>query len=385
MKRKICIITGSRAEYGLLETLIKLIQKDKDLSLQLVVTGTHLSPEFGYTIKEIKKDRCPISRKLEILLSSDTAQSITKSTGLAMISFADSLYELKPDLLILLGDRFEMLAAASAAHLANIPIAHISGGEITEGSFDDAIRHSITKMSWWHFVATKDYQRRVMQLGEDKSRIFITGGMGIDMIKNTKLFSKVDLQKSLKCKFSKKNLLISFHPETLGTKSSQNHLMEILSSLELLKETSLFFTAPNADSQGRTISKMIEDYVKGNHNSYYFKSLGKERYLSMLKYVDGIVGNSSSGLTEAPNFKVATINLGNRQKGRSKAASIIDCEIKREEISKAIEKIYLASYKNKLKKVVNTYGKGGASKKIFKIIKFKKIPKNLQKTFIDLK
>nr|ADI22455.1 UDP-N-acetylglucosamine 2-epimerase [uncultured gamma proteobacterium HF0500_05P21] len=385
MKKKICIVTGTRAEYGQLRRLIELVQKDTNLDLQLLVTGTHLSHEFGYTVNEIENDGFPITRELEMLISSDTPQSISKSTGLAMISFADAFSELRPNLVVLLGDRYEIFAAATSAYLAQIPIAHLHGGEITQGAFDDAIRHSITKMSWWHFVATAEFKKRVMQLGEDSSRIFVTGGMGVDMIQSVKLLEKSELEENLKCRFGERNLLITYHPETLGAESSKNLFGEIIQALSLLQDTMLFFTAPNSDTDGRIISKMIENYVNKNDNAYYFKSMGTQKFLSTLQYIDGIVGNSSSGITEVPSFKIATINLGDRQKGRPKAESVIDCGIEKTQIFEAIQKIYSKSFISKLNTVVNPYGEGGGSEKILQIIKSRDLPTTLQKEFKDVK
>ncbi len=384
MKKKICIITGSRAEYGLLRRLISLVNHDHELDLNLIVTGTHLSHEHGYTVDEIRNDGTPITSEVEILLSSDTPQSVTKSTGIAMISFADIYADIKPDLIVILGDRFEILAAANAGHLSGIPIAHIHGGEVTEGAVDDAIRHSITKMSWWHFVATDEFKRRVVQLGEKPDRIFVTGGMGVDIVRNTKLKNREDLEEELGINFDKKNLLITYHPETLGSKDSSSIFKEIIMALEELDRTNLFFTAPNSDAEGKTIAKMIEEFVERENNAFYFKSLGIINFLSMLQFVDAMVGNSSSGLLEAPSFKIGTINIGNRQKGRPKSESIIDCDLEKSNILSAIKTIYTDDFQKLLRTAKNPYGDGGSSEKILSIIKNHSIPENLQKGFHDV-
>ena len=301
-----------------------------------------------------------------------------------MISFADSLYELKPDLLILLGDRFEMLAAASAAHLANIPIAHISGGEITEGSFDDAIRHSITKMSWWHFVAAEDYRKRVIQLGEDPQRVHLVGGMGVDGIKNAILLSKSNFEKEIGFNLGRKNLLVTYHPVTLENETSKDDFNELLKCLDQLNNTNIIFTLANSDTHGRVINSMIHSFVDDHPTtSKAFISMGQINYLSALQYVDAVVGNSSSGLLEAPTFKIGTINIGDRQKGRLKAHSVIDCVPSAASITSAIEKLYSTDLQTKLKTVKNPYGDGNSSEKIVNILKQISIDGLTQKRFID--
>jgi len=386
MKRhKICIVTGSRAEYGLLFWLMKGIQKEPKLELQIIATGMHLSPEFGFTYKEIEKDGFQINKKVEMLLSADTPSAISKSTGVAMIGFADAFADLKPDIVILLGDRFELFSAAFCAHVAKIPIAHISGGETTAGAFDEAIRHSITKMSWWHFVAADEYKRRVIQLGEDSKRIILVGGLGVDNIMKTPLLTKSELEKRIGFKFGTKNLLVTFHPVTLEKKTAKDQCIELLNTLERLNNTQIIFTYPNADTDGRIIKKLIDLFAKKHADiTAVFPSLGQLNYLSTLQYVDGLVGNSSSGLAEAPTFKIGTINIGDRQKGRLKAKSVINCIPEQKSITNAINKLYSKEFQKKLKTVQNPYGHGNAADKILDILKKHPVPKELKKEFIDI-
>ena len=383
--RKICVVTGSRAEYGLLRYLMNEIHSSSEFKLQIIATGMHLSPEFGLTYQEIEKDGFIINEKVEMLLSSDTSSSISKSTGLGIIGLSDAYNKLSPDLLILLGDRYEILAAANAAMFAKIPIAHIHGGETTEGAFDEAIRHSITKMAWFHFVAAPEYEKRVVQLGENPKRVFNVGGLGVDAIKQTKLLSKKELMEKMNIKFGKKNLLITYHPTTLEKEPSQKNFKNLINVLKGLKETYLIFTMPNSDSGGRVIKSMIKEFININPEfSISFTSMGSLNYLSTLQFVDGVVGNSSSGLIEAPTFKIGTINIGDRQKGRLKAKSVIDSCSDQESISTAVKKLYSKNFQSKLKTVSNPYGKGKATKKILKKIKTIKIPNELKKEFYDL-
>lgn len=385
MKRKICIVTGTRAEYGLLYWLIKEIQEDSDLDLQIIATGMHLSPEFGLTYRQIEKDGFKIDRKIEILLSSDTPVGISKSMGLGMIGFAEAYSDLKPDIVVLLGDRFELLSAASAAMITRIPIAHLYGGETTEGAFDEAIRHSITKMSHLHFTATEEYRNRVIQLGENPDGVFNVGGLGIDNIRKLKLMDREEFEDSIDFKLGTKNLLITFHSVTLEHGTSGKQFQNLLDALDELDSTRFIFTKPNADTEGRVIIKMIDDYVSRNsHKAIAFVSLGQLRYLSAMQFVDGIVGNSSSGLAEAPTFKIGTINIGDRQRGRIKAESVIDSESTKESILTAIRKLYLKEFKAKLKNVKNPYGEGGATEKIKKVLKEKDLADILKKEFYDI-
>ncbi|MGJ0329167.1 UDP-N-acetylglucosamine 2-epimerase [Aliarcobacter cryaerophilus] len=383
--KKICVVTGTRAEYGLLYWLLKEIEADKDLELQLIATGMHLSPEFGLTYQTIEKE-FKINKKIEMLLSSDTSVGISKSMGLAQISFAESYDELKPDIVIVLGDRYEIFSATSAAMIAKIPIAHLHGGEKTEGAFDESIRHSITKMSHLHFTATNEYKNRVIQLGEHPSRVFNVGGMGIENIKRLKLLSKDEFEKSIEFKLNSKNILVTFHPVTLENSTAQEQFKELLGAIDELEDTNIIFTKANSDTDGRVINQMIDEYVTKNSNkSIVFTSLGQLRYLSALQYVDAVVGNSSSGLAEAPSFKIATINIGDRQKGRIKASSVIDCEPNKDSILKSFEKLYSKEFQETLKTTINPYGDGCASKKIVEVLKNVDLENILKKSFYDLR
>ena len=386
MKRKICFITGTRAEYGLLRQLIIGASKDKSIYSQLIVTGTHLSKLHGLTYKEIEADGILISQKINLRIKGDTAQDVLSAMSHALNGFSSALSNLKPDLIVLLGDRYEIFAAASAATILNIPIAHIHGGETTEGAYDEAMRHSITKMSHIHFVAAAEYKRRVRQLGEDLKNIFLVGGLGVDAIHGLKLLSKTELEKELNLLFGKKNLLITVHPETLEKdKSSQDQVRELLSSLRKLKDTKFIFTLPNADTNNLQISKMIKKFQSEHPESAnIYTSLGQIKYLSALRFMDGVIGNSSSGLLEAPSFKIGTINIGGRQSGRLKARSVIDVTFERAKISKAINHLYSKTFQNNLSKVINPYGKPGASKKILKIIKNFPLENIIKKQFHDL-
>ncbi len=381
---KLCVVTGTRAEYGLLFWLMKEIQADLALQLQLIVTGMHLSPEFGLTYKEIEKEFV-IDKKIEMLLSSDTPIGISKSIALAQISFAEAYEDLKPDLVIVLGDRYEIFAAASAAMVARIPIAHLHGGETTEGAFDEAMRHSITKMSHLHFTGTEEYRKRVIQLGEQPERVFNVGGMGIENIQRLPLLSKSEFEKSIDFKLADKNLLITFHPVTLEDATAEIQFAELLAALDNLENTHLIFTKANSDTAGRVINQMVDTYVSTNlHKAVAFTSLGQLRYLSALQYVDAVVGNSSSGLTEAPSFKVGTINIGDRQKGRIKSVSVIDCEPNQAAISQALVKLYSEEFQEILLGVRNPYGDGCPAKKIIELIRKENLKKIIKKTFFDL-
>jgi GDP/UDP-N,N'-diacetylbacillosamine 2-epimerase (hydrolysing) len=360
------------------------IKNDADLNLQVIATGMHLSPEFGLTYKSIEADGFVIKRKVEMLTSSDTSVGIAKSMGLGMIGFADALDELNPDLIVVLGDRFEIFAAVSAALVARIPVAHLHGGESSEGLIDEAIRHSITKMSHLHFVAAGEYKQRVTQLGEQPDRVFLVGGLGIDNIKRLKLLERAALEADLGFKFDKRNLLITFHPVTLEHASAANQMQELLSALTKLKDTQLIFTMPNADTDGRVLIKMVEQYVSRHSNAHAFTSLGQLRYLSCLAQVDGVVGNSSSGLTEVPSFKKGTINIGDRQRGRLQAASVINCGPTQQNISDAIYKLYSPNFQMSLSHVSNPYGEGGASEEVVRILKTISLDCLLKKIFHDV-
>lgn len=365
---KVCVVTGTRADYGLLRHVMGEIDSSDELELQIVATGAHLSPEFGLTYREIEADGFTIDRKVEMLLSADTHTAISTSIGLATIGMGQAIDQLQPDLLLLLGDRYEILAAATAALVARVPIAHLHGGEATEGAIDEAIRHSITKMSHLHFVAAQAYRDRVVQLGETPERVHIVGGLGVDSIRRTPLMDRAELESSMGFRFGPRNLLITFHPATLERSSASDQLRELLSALKQLEETHLVFTMPNADTDGRALFSMIEDFVADRAQAVAFASLGYVRYLSCLAVVDGVVGNSSSGLLEAPSFGIGTVNIGDRQTGRLKATSVIDCEPTAEAIGRALGELYSDAFQERLKDVVNPYGHGGASAAIVRII-----------------
>ena len=384
-KRRICVVTGTRAEYGLLYWLMKEIDADKDLELQIIVTGMHVSPEFGLTYKIIENDGFVISRKIDMLLSSDTPVGISKSMGLAVIGFADAFADLDPELVVVLGDRYEIMSAASAAMVANIPIAHLHGGERTEGAFDESIRHSITKMSHLHFTATDEYRRRVIQLGEQPDRVFNVGAIGIDSIKKLKLLSRKEVEKTVGFKFKRHNLLVTFHPVTLEPSSARHQFDSLLCSLDDLKDTHIIFTKSNSDVGGREINEMIDCYVDNNPDkSNAHVNLGQLRYLSAMKYMSGVIGNSSSGLIEAPSLHVGTINIGDRQKGRVRGESVIDCPASHNEINNAFSTLFSSRFQKKLLDVDNPYGDGDTTNKIFNIIQDFPLEGILKKHFYDV-
>lgn len=385
MSRRVCVVTGTRAEFGLLRWLMEAINIDPQLTLQVVVTGMHLSPEFGSTYEEIEEAGFSIDAKVEMLVSSDTSVAITKSTGLGMIGFADAYSRLAPDMVVVLGDRFEIFAAATAAMIADIPIAHIHGGETTEGAFDEAIRHSITKMSLLHFVAADEYRRRVIQLGENPDRVFNVGGMGVDAIKRIQPLTRKELESVLDLRFKSKNLMITYHPVTREDgASSAEQLQELLDAVVELKDTLLIFTMPNADTGGRELRKMVEDFVDAHPLARAYTSLGQLRYLSCLAQVDAVVGNSSSGLLEAPALKVGSINIGERQAGRLCASSVINCEAQRDSIKAAITKVFSSDFVSKLQAVKNPYGDGRSVEKIVPILKSINTDLLSRKSFFDI-
>jgi GDP/UDP-N,N'-diacetylbacillosamine 2-epimerase (hydrolysing) len=384
MSRKICVVTGTRAEFGLLRWLMQEVKESATLELQVIATGMHLSPEFGLTYREIEEAGFRIDARVEMLISADTSTAVTKSMGLGLIGYADTYERLSPDIIVLLGDRFEIFAAAAAAMIAGIPIAHIHGGETTEGAFDEAIRHSITKMAHLHFVAAEDYRRRVIQLGEHPGRVFLVGGLGIDAIKRSKLLGREALEESLNFRFGLKNLLITFHPVTLEGNSSRQQIKELLAALDCHNDTNLIFTMPNADTGGRELAAMVENFVQSHPNARSYTSLGQLRYLSCLQFVDGVIGNSSSGITEAPSMGTATINIGTRQKGRLSAPSVIHCPPDFKSINNAIHALYDPSFRGKLCTTVNPYGDGGASLRIVEVLTKYPLENIKKKSFFDM-
>lgn len=367
--KKICVVTGTRAEYGLLRPVIKRIEEDKDLELVLVATGMHLSPEFGLTYKEIEKDGFRIAARNEMLLSADTPSSIAKSIGLGIIGFADILSDCNLDLVVLLGDRFEMLAAASVALVNRIPIAHIHGGELTEGAIDDAIRHSLTKMSSLHFVSTEEYRKRVIQMGEQPKNVFCVGSLGVESIKNLQLLKKAELEKIIDYHFNKTTILVTFHPVTLEQNTSEMQMKELLDALNDF-EVNIIFTKANADTDGRIINQMIDEYVDDHkENSAAYTSLGQLNYLSALQYCTAVVGNSSSGILEAPSFGIPTVNIGKRQKGRIMTESVICCGSTKKEICQALKKALSTEFSKRCQFSINPYEKEDTSKNIISEIK----------------
>ncbi|MFZ0578569.1 MAG: UDP-N-acetylglucosamine 2-epimerase [Psychrobacillus psychrotolerans] len=375
MRRKICVVSGTRAEYGLLYWLMKEIQQDDELELQIVATGMHLSPEFGLTYKQMEEDGFNIDEKVEMLLSSDTTIGVAKSIGLATIGFADAFDRLKPDILVILGDRFEMLAVAQTALIMQLPIVHLHGGELTFGAYDDSIRHSITKMASWHFVSTESHRKRVIQLGEHPERVWNVGALGIENTLKIPLLSKAELCADLKLDDSKPFFLITYHPET---NSNAKGIYPLLSALNRYQDVYLIFTKANADNGGRTINEAIEQFILKNPNACLFESLGQLRYLSAVKHAEIIIGNSSSGLIEVPYLRTPTVNCGNRQLGRECPSSVIQTSTDENSIFEAIETAL--KFQGPYEQI---FGDGEVAKKIIK--KIKKFPsQTIQKEFYDL-
>jgi UDP-hydrolysing UDP-N-acetyl-D-glucosamine 2-epimerase len=383
-KRKIAVVTGTRAEYGLLYWILQKTHGDPDLILQLVVTGMHLSPEFGLTVKEIEADGFPISERVEMLLSSDTEVGLSTSMGLGIMGFASAFSRLRPDILVLLGDRFEILAAATAAVVARIPIAHIHGGESSEGAIDEAFRHAVTKMSHIHFPAVDLYARRIRQMGEDPEKIFTLGAPGLDHIYLTHLPEREDLQSELGIDLTKGVALITYHAVTLEFSTARQHMANLLAAIGG-RDLTLVFTYANADTGGRVINQMIEEFVKNEPHAYAFPSLGQRRYLGLLRMADVMVGNSSSGIIEAPSFKLPVVNIGDRQRGRVRAANVIDCGVQRQEISMALDQALSREFRESLKDLVNPYRRGRTSSQIVSVLKEIELGEALiKKRFQDL-
>lgn len=385
MSRKICVVTGSRAEFGLLRCLMQDIADAPDLELQVAATGMHLSPEYGLTYREIEAAGFSIAARVEMLLGADTPSAIAKSMGLGMIGFADAFARLAPDIVVVLGDRFEILSAASAALVARIPLAHLHGGELTEAAFDDAIRHAITKMSHLHFVAAEDYRRRVIQLGEPPDRVFNVGGLGVDAIKRLALLPRDALEADLGFELGPRSLLVTFHPVTLeGEAESTRQMRALLDALAALDDVRLVFTLPNADTGGKALARMVERFVAHHPRASHHASLGQLRYLSLLAQVDAVVGNSSSGLAEAPTFGVPTVNIGDRQNGRLQAQSVINSVPAEAAILEAIQLAFSSGFRRGIGGVVNPYGDGGAASKIVEVLSTHPLSDLLAKRFHDL-
>ena len=379
---KLAVITGSRAEYGLLRWILEYLKEDSEIDLQLIVTGMHLSHEFGYTVNEIINDGFTITKKVEMLLSSDTPTGISKSIGLGVISFSEVFEVIEPDLVLVLGDRFEIFSAATAAMIRNIPIAHIHGGESTEGLIDEAIRHSITKMSHIHFTSTEEYRKRVIQLGENPKNVFNYGAPGLDNINKINLLERKVTLSFLELESDDKYFLITFHPVTLEKNSSKVDIEELLKALIEFDSYKLVFTATNSDTDGRIILKTISDFVAKNKNrARLFYSLGQKKYLSTLKHAELLIGNSSSGIIETPSLFKPSINIGNRQKGRVKAKSVIDSKQSLEAIKRSIKLGISKNFQKNLKDLTNPYGKGDSSIKIVEQIKKINLNELLAKKF----
>lgn len=382
--RRVCVVTGTRAEYGLLRWIMWEIREDPEMSLQILVTGMHLSPEFGLTFQDIEKDGFEISAKVEMLLSSDSPVGIAKSIGLGIIGMADTFQQLRPDIVLILGDRFEILAAAQAAMVARIPVAHLYGGEATEGVIDESIRHAVTKMSHFHFVTAEEYRRRVIQLGENPKYVFNFGAPGLDNLNRLRLLSVNELEKELEFELGDPTFLVTYHPVTLDHRCPENRCAELLSALDEFPEARIIFTKSNADTEGRIINQMIHSYVaERSGRTAAFMSLGQRLYLSALKHSDIVIGNSSSGLLEAPSLSTPTVNIGPRQRGRIRAASVVDCEEEREEIVEAIHTVLRKDFKSYFRDFTSPYGKAGASVRIKEKLKNLSLEDVLMKTFYD--
>ncbi|WP_258171040.1 UDP-N-acetylglucosamine 2-epimerase [Paenibacillus sp. R14(2021)] len=385
-KRKICVVTGTRAEYGLLTPLLQELNEDPDIELQLLVTGMHLSPEFGLTVRQIETDGFKIDAKVEMLLSSDTAVGITKSMGLALIGFADAMERLSPDIIVLLGDRYEIMTAAQAAMIANVPIAHLHGGESTEGAVDEAIRHSVTKMAHMHFTATEKYRQRVIQMGENPDSVHNVGAIGLDNIRKLRLLDKHELEQALDFEFGTTNLLVTYHPLTLAKQSSSELIAQLLDALDCFPDAKIIFTKPNSDMDGRVIGAMMDEYAACHPERVKcFTSLGQLRYLSALGHVSAVIGNSSSGIFEAPMFHIPTVNIGNRQGGRMKGPSVIDCGTSSTDIVRAINYALTPSFQESLRSMSSIYGDGNTAPKIKAVLKHISLEGVLYKSFYEIK
>ncbi|EAJ9135792.1 GDP-N,N'-diacetylbacillosamine 2-epimerase (hydrolyzing) [Campylobacter jejuni] len=382
-KRKICIVSATRAEWYLLRNLCHEIQNDKDLSLQIIATGAHLSPEFGLTYKEIEKE-FKITKKIPILLANDDKISLCKSMSLAFSAFSDAFEDLKPDMVVILGDRYEMLSVASVCLLMHIPLVHLCGGELTLGAIDDSIRHSISKMSHLHFVSHEIYKKRLLQLGEEEKRVFNIGSLASTIIKNMNFLNKKDLEKALEMKLDKELYLITYHPLTLNVKNTQKEIKTLLKKLDTLKNASLIFTKANADENGLLINEILQNYCqKNSHKAKLFDNLGSQKYLSLMKIAKAMIGNSSSSISESPFFKTPCINIGDRQKGRLRTQNIIDCEIN--DLDQAFEKLESKEFKQNLKNFKNPYDNDKNPNKFIKTcLKNANLDTILHKNFIDL-
>ncbi len=383
--RKICVFTGTRADYGLLQPLMRGIAETPGLELQVIASGMHLSPEFGNTYREIENDGFRIDARVEILLSSDTPVGIAKSTGLGLINYSETLSRLQPDLVVILGDRFEAFAMAASSVICRIPVAHLHGGELSFGVIDEAFRHGISKMSHLHFTSTEEYRKRVIQLGEAPERVFNVGAIGVENIKSLPLLDRHTLENEINFDLGKGALLVTFHPATLEHNTTVHQFHELLMALQEFPELNIIFTKANADMDGRAINLMIDDFVEQHpSNTCSFTSMGQLKYLSAMRQVKAVVGNSSSGIIEAPSLKVPTVNIGDRQKGRIKATSVIDCEPTKAAVCKALELVLSPSFQETMVTVCNPYEKKGTTAAILKKLKEYDLNNILKKEFYDL-
>ncbi|ABC43721.1 UDP-N-acetylglucosamine 2-epimerase [Salinibacter ruber] len=384
--RKVCFVTGARSEYGLLQWVLHEIKEDPELQLQIIATGMHLSPEFGLTYRAIEEDGFEINEKVEMLLSSDTPIGVAKSMGLGTIGFAEAFDRLEPDIALIPCDRYEALSAAQAAMVSRIPIAHVYGGEATQGLIDDPIRHSLTKISHYHFVAAEPYRRRVIQLGEHPEKVYNFGAPQLDHLNRLDLLGRKAFEESIGFELGQRSCIVTYHPVTLSEVSPAEPFGELLDALDDFPDLRIIFTKCNADTEGRVINQMIEEYVATHgERACVFTSLGQRRYLSALKHVDAVVGNSSSGIIEAPAVPVPTVNLGDRQDGRLRAESIIDCREERESIRNALEQALSSAFREEIQNIASPYGKGHTSPRIKQ--KLKEVPLGedvLKKGFYDL-
>jgi GDP/UDP-N,N'-diacetylbacillosamine 2-epimerase (hydrolysing) len=385
MNKKICILTATRAEYGLLKPVIKKLRLDKSFDARLAVTGAHLSEDFGMTWQEIEQDKIPIEIKIDILTAENTKAGTSVEMANALIKFTDYFQTSRPDMLLLLGDRYETLAVAISAMNLNIPIIHLYGGETSEGAADEGIRHAITKLSYLHLTSTESYRQRVIQLGESPDRVFTVGALGVENILNESLISKKELENKLEFYLDMPYGLVTFHPVTLEDDYAENQINELLMACEEQKNMKYIFTRANADANGKKINRIIEKFTKKHNRMILVSSLGMINYLSAMKYCTLVMGNSSSGIIEAPSFKVPTINIGDRQRGRIQAESVINCLPIKEDIIKSMNKALSTEFQNSLENVVNPYGNQDTSDKIVSIIKEIMIIKtvNLKKKFYD--
>lgn len=383
---RICIVSATRAEYGLLRPLIHKMSKDSDFGIAVAVTGMHLAAEFGSTYQEIEKDGIPIDKKIEILVSGDTPAAVSKSMGLALMGFADYFKDCSFDAVLILGDRYEMMAVACAAMNARIPIFHIHGGETTEGAVDEAIRHSLTKMSYLHFTSTQEYAKRVIQLGENPDRVFCVGALGVENVLKAPLLSKDELSASLGIDVNCPYAVVTFHPVTLEELDSVKEIDQLLKAMDYFPELQFIVTKANADAGGRNINQILDQYAANHDNVSVFFSLGSIRYLSAVKYCKMVIGNSSSGIIEAPSLGIPTINIGSRQKGRVQADSVLNCQPVCADIVKSMNIALSDSFNKKIKHIKNPYGLGETSDNIIRIIKdtFTSGNIKLMKTFYDI-